>query len=73
MVCSEEAEETYANQLDQLLLELLFLNKWHYTVCILMQIQLQFGLGLCQALIIACGFFFMPTHDLLMFLKGNGC
>lgn len=56
MVCSEEAEETYSNQLDQLLLELLFLNKWHYTACIFMQIQLQFGLGLCQALIIA--FFF---------------
>lgn len=66
MGCTEEPEETYANQLDQLLLEM-FLNKWQYTACIFTQIKLQFGLGLCQAVIIAFFLFlqvFMPTHRL---------
>lgn len=34
MECTEEPEgEMYANRLDQLLLEMWFLNKWHYTTC----------------------------------------
>lgn len=40
-----------------------------------MQIQLQIGLGLCQALINYWDFFpqvFMPSHDLPMLFKGNG-
>lgn len=56
-----------ANQLDQLLLEMLFLNKWSYTASIFMQIQLQFGLGLCQALIIAFGFFHKYSCQLMIF------
>lgn len=39
MRCSEKPEvETYAIQMNQLMLEI-FLNKWLYTACIFMQIK----------------------------------
>lgn len=72
---SKEPEETYANLLDQLLLEM-FLNKWQYTSFIFMQIKLQFGLGLCQAVIIAFFFVLTSIHansGSSIVLKGNVC
>lgn len=73
---TKEPEETYANLLDQLLLEM-FLNKWRYTAFIFMQIKLQFGLGLCQAVIIAFFVFVLTSihanSGSSIVLKGNVC